>query len=83
MQLTISSGSSDETSRSIEVDVGEALEQDRLAFHHRLGRQRAAIAQPQNGGSVGDDGDEVALGGIIKGEVLVLGDSEHWNGDAG
>ena len=65
------------------VDVGEALEQDRLAFHHRLGRQRAAIAQPQNGGSVGDDGDEVALGGIIKGEVLVLGDSEHWNGDAG
>ena len=27
------------------VDVGKALEQHRLAFHHRLGRQRAAIAE--------------------------------------
>ena len=27
------------------IDVGKALEQDRLAFHHRLCRQRAAIAE--------------------------------------
>ena len=38
------SGSSVETSRSIEVDVGEPLEQHRLPFHHGLGRKRAAVA---------------------------------------
>ena len=65
------------------IDVGEALEQHRLAFHHRLGRQRAAIAETENGGAVGDDGDEVALGGIVVGERLICGDGEHRNGDAG
>ena len=42
------------------IDVGEALEQDRLAFHHRLGGQRAEIAEAEDGGAVGDDGDHVA-----------------------
>ena len=42
------------------VDAGEFLEQDRLTFHHRLGRQRADIAQTQNGSAVGDHGDQVA-----------------------
>ena len=82
-QLMISSGSSVETSRSIEVDVGEALEQHRLAFHHRLGRQRAAIAEPEDGGAVGDDGDEIALGRVVVGLALVLGDRQHRHGDAG
>ncbi len=36
------------------VDVGEALEQDRLAFHHRLAGQRADVAQAEHGGAVGD-----------------------------
>ena len=49
------------------VDVGEALEQHRLAFHHRLGRERAEVAEAEDRGAVGDDGDEVALGGIIVG----------------
>ena len=40
------------TSRGVDfeidrIDVGEALEQDRLAFHHRLGGQRAEIAEPR------------------------------------
>ncbi len=65
------------------VDVGEALEQDRLAFHHGLGRERAEIAETQNGGAVGDDGDEIALGRVVVGEGLVLGDREHRDGDAG
>ncbi len=52
------------------IDVGEALEQDRLAFHHRLRRQRAAIAEPENGGAVGDDGDEIALGRVVEGAWL-------------
>ena len=42
------------------IDVGEALEQHRLAFHHRLGGERAEIAEAENGGAVGDDGDQVA-----------------------
>ncbi len=42
------------------VDIGEALEQHRLAFHHRLGGGRAQIAQAQNRGAVGDDRHQVA-----------------------
>ena len=64
------------------IDVGEALEQHRLAFHHRLGRQRAAIAETENGGAVGDDGDEIALGGVVVGAAFILGDGQHRNGDA-
>ena len=65
------------------IDVGEALEQHRLAFHHRLGRERAAVAEAENGGAVGDDGDEIALGRVVVGACLVLGDGQHRNGDAG
>ena len=43
-----------------DVDAGEFLEQHALAFHHRLGGQRADIAQAQHGGAVGDDGHQVA-----------------------
>ena len=50
-----------------EVDVGEALEQHRLAFHHRLGRERAEVAEAEDGGAVGDDGDEIALGRVVVG----------------
>ena len=64
------------------IDVGEALEQHRLAFHHRLGRQRAEIAEPENGGAVGDHGDEIAFGGVIVGFCLVLGDGQHRHRDA-
>ena len=65
------------------IDIGEALEQHRLAFHHRLRRQRAAIAEAENGGAVGDHRDEIALGGVVVGLGLVLGDGKHRNGDAG
>ena len=65
------------------IDIGEALEQDRFAFHHRLCRQRAAIAEAENGGAVGDHRDEIALGRVVVGLGFVLGDSEHRNGDAG
>ena len=49
------------------VDVGEALEQHRLAFHHRLGGERAEIAEAEDRGAVGDHRDEVALGGVVEG----------------
>ena len=45
-----------------DVDAGELLEQDRLAFHHRLGGERADGAEAEHGGAVGDDGDEVLRG---------------------
>ena len=56
------------------IDIGEALEQHGLAFHHRLGGQRAQIAQAQDRGAVGDDGDQIALGGVVVGEVGIFGD---------
>ena len=65
------------------IDVGEALEQHRLAFHHRLRRQRAEIAEPENGGAVGDDRDEIALGGQVIGLGRILGDFLDRDGDAG
>ena len=49
------------------VDVGEALEEDRLALHHRLGGQRAEVAQAQDRGAVGDHRHQVALGGVVVG----------------
>ncbi len=65
------------------VDVGEALEQHRLAFHHGLGGERAAVAEPEDGGAVGDDGDEIALDRIVVGLALILRDGQHRHRDAG
>ena len=48
------------------VHVGEALEENGLALHHRLGGERAQIAQPQDRGAVGDHGHEIALGGVVE-----------------
>ena len=59
------------------IDVGEALEQHRLAFHHRLGGQRAQIAQAQDRGAVGDHRHQVALGRVVVGRVGILGDAQH------
>ena len=64
------------------VDVGEALEKDRFAFHHRLGRGRAQIAQPQDRRAVGDDGNHIALGCIIVGRFRVFRDRTHRSGNA-
>ncbi len=47
------------------VDTREDLEQQSFPFHYRFPGQRADVAQSQNGRPVGDDGDQVALGGIL------------------
>ena len=65
------------------VDVGEALEQHRLAFHHGLCRERAAIAEAEDRGAVGDHGNEVAFGGVVVRLALILRDGEHRDRDAG
>ncbi len=56
------------------VNIGKAFEQNRLAFHHRLGRQRTKIAKPQNGSTVGNHRNDVALGGVIIRGGRILGD---------
>ena len=64
------------------IDVGEALEEHRLAFHHRLRGERAEIAEAEDGGAVGDDGDHVAARRVVEGACGVLGDRLHRHGDA-
>ena len=65
------------------IDVGEALEQDRLAFHHRLRGERAQIAEAENGGAVRNHRHEVRARGIFRGVGGILGDFFHRGGDAG
>ena len=65
------------------VDAGEFLEQDRLAFHHRLGGERADIAEAEDGGAVGDDRDEVLARGQVGRLGRVGGDRLAGRGDAG
>ena len=42
----------------------------RLAFHHQVRVSVLRAAQAENGGAVGDDGDEVALDGVVVGAGL-------------
>src|SRR3546814_6250533 len=49
-----------------DVDAGELLEQDGLALHHRLGGQRADVAETQHSRAVGNDADQVATRGDRK-----------------
>ena len=64
------------------VDVGEALEQGALAFHHGLGSERSEIAEAEDGRAVRDHGDEVALVGVVVHRGRVLRDGVHGHGDA-
>ena len=56
------------------VDAGEFLEQHRLAFHHRLGGQRADVAQTQDRAAVGDHRDQIAAGREAEGIGRVFDD---------
>ena len=64
------------------VDVGEAFEQYRLALHHGLRRERAAIAETEDRRAVGDHGNEIALGGVVEGAARIFCDRKHGHGDA-
>ncbi len=64
------------------IDVREALEQRRLAFHHRLRGQRAEIAETEDRRAVGDDGEEIALRRVVEGELGVAVDVQAGLGDA-
>ena len=56
-----------------DVDVGEAFEQDTLAFHDGLACERTDIAEPQHRGAIADDCDEIALVGVPEYVVRISG----------
>ncbi len=64
------------------IDIGEALEQYRLAFHHRLGRQRPEIAQPEDRGAIGDHRNQIGARGVFRRIGGVGGDRLDRIGDA-
>ena len=57
------------------VDSAEILEQQRLALHHRKGRDRANVSQTENGGAIGDNHDGVGLPGMCPSELGMISDS--------
>jgi len=65
------------------VDVGEFLEEDGFALHDGLGGEGADIAEAENGGAVGDDGDEVAARGVVQRLERIFFDFLTGIGDAG
>ena len=65
------------------VDVGEPLEQRRLALHHRQRRARADVAQAEHRRPVGDHRDGVALDRQPAHVLGVLGQREADPADAG
>ena len=65
------------------VHIGKALEQHRLALHHRLGSQCAQIAQPQNRGTVGNDCNQIALVGVVIGHFGMVLNGQTRDGDTG
>src|SRR3990172_9456372 len=66
-----------------DVDVGEALEEHTLAFHHRLAGPGADIAEAEHGGAVRHHRHQVPLGRVLVEQARVALDLEAGHGDAG
>jgi hypothetical protein len=65
-----------------DIDAGEFLEQAALAFHHRLRRQRADIAQAKHRRTVGDHPDQVGARGVQAGRAGFIDDGLAGESDA-
>ena len=61
------------------VDIGEAFEEDRLAFHDRLGGHVSQVSETEDRRPIGDHRDHVALGRVVIRLVGVLCDRQHRN----
>jgi hypothetical protein len=66
-----------------DIDIGKAFEQDGLALHNGLPGGGADVAESEDGGAVGDHGDQVAFGGVLINEAWVARDFEAGHGDTG
>src|SRR5580658_939503 len=66
-----------------DVDIGEALEQDGLAFHYGLAGGGADVAESEDSGAVGDDGNEITFAGVLIDQAGVAGDFEARHGHTG
>ena len=64
------------------VDAGELLEQDRLAFHHRLAGERADGAEAEHRGAVGQHRDQILPRRQIGGFFRIGDDRLAGEGDA-
>ena len=64
------------------IDIGESLEQDRLALHHRFRRSAPRLPRPRIAVPLEITRDQIALGGIIISEARIRGDRAHRHGDA-
>src|SRR5690606_19514364 len=64
------------------IDTGEALEQYAFTFHHRLGGQRAEVAQAKNGSTVGNHGHKVAFAGVAVSQFGVAANFAYRLGNA-
>ena len=65
------------------IDIGEFLEQNRLALHHRLGGQRADIAKPQHRGAIADHSHQIAARCVFLGRCRIGLDFKAGFGHAG
>ena len=62
------------------IDTGINLEEQGLAFHHRLTGESANITEAEHGRTVRNHCDQVSLAGVFVSEVVVLFDFEAGNG---
>jgi hypothetical protein len=53
-----------------DVEVGKLFEKIPFALHYGLSSERPDVAEAEDGGAVGHDGDEVSAGGVL---VCILG----------
>ena len=65
------------------INAGEFLKQNRLAFHHGLGRQRTDGTKPQHRRAIGDHRHQIAARGIVKGSAGIGGYRLTRGGDTG
>src|SRR5271157_5617801 len=61
-----------------DIHVREAFKEDGLALHDGLAGEGADVAQPENGGSVGDHGDQISAPRVLKGVMRILLNRQAW-----
>ncbi len=64
------------------IDTGKAFEQDGFALHDRQSGTGADVAETEYGRAVCDDGDSIALHGVVVDGARIVLDCEAWSGYA-